>query len=273
MKTLTGLARDGQVFDEFRHPNLDEMVASGPLNGPVPEHGHLLWHARSKTDLRMHSRTGLADDPKAAPYFAFSLRADDASNVRLNAATLPLDVLLLDLTRRGRARLGLNWRERIRYLTAKVEAAHRGIGVVALTDDPWTFDTVRFEALASETRVRAKVERKLCPSEVVFALESAVAATAQPASAEWRGCERIIVEGFAGDLVGEVARLRFLAGAATDGGDRRGAETVRRLIGRLRRAASLPASLGALRAGCGLPGQRADRGADRAGLGAFPGRL
>ena len=50
----------------------------------------------------------------------------------------------------------------------------RGIGVVALTDDPWTFDAVRFEALATETRARAKVERKPCPSEVVFALDSAV---------------------------------------------------------------------------------------------------
>lgn len=246
VKTLTGRARDGQVYDEFRHPNLDEVVASGPLNGSLPEHGHLLWHARSKTDLRVQTRTGLADDPKAAPYFAFSLRADDVSGARLNATALPLDVLLLDLTRRGRARLGLDWRARIRDLTAKVEAAHRGIGVVALTDDPWTFDAVRFEALATETRVRVKVERQPCPSEVVFALDSAVGAPAQHAPAEWRGCERLAVEGFGGDLVGEVARLRSLAVTATDAGDRRGADTVRRLIGRLRRAASLPASLGAL---------------------------
>ncbi|MBR0667616.1 hypothetical protein GXW71_24895 [Roseomonas hellenica] len=246
VKTLTGRARDGRVYDEFRHPNLDEMVASGPLSGPVPDHGHLLWHARSKTDLRVQSRTGLADDPKAAPYFAFSLRADDAAAARINAAALPLDALLLDLTRRGRARLGLHWRERIRELTAKVEAAHRGIGVVALTDDPWTFDAVRFEALAIETRVRARVERKPCLSEVVFAVDSAVAAPAQETPTQWRGCERIAVEGFGGDLVAEVARLRSLATTATDAGDLRGAEIVRRLIGRLRRAASLPASLGAL---------------------------
>ena len=62
-----------------------------------------------------------------------------------------------------------------------------GIGVVALTDDPWTFDALRFEALATETRVRAKVDRKPCPSEVVFALDSAVGAPAQHAPAEWRG--------------------------------------------------------------------------------------
>ena len=246
VKTLTGRARDGQVYDEFRHPNIDEVVPSGPLTGPVPEHGHLLWHARSKTDLRVQSRTDLADDPKKAPYFAFSLRADDVSGARFDTATLPLDVLLLDLTWRGRARLGLNWRERIRDLTAKIEAIHRGIGVIALTDDPWTFDAVRFEALATETRVRAKVERKPCPSEVVFALDSAVATPAKETPPQWRGCERMAVEGFGGDLVSEVSLLRSLATTATEAGDRQGAETVRRLIGRLRRAASLPASLGAL---------------------------
>ncbi len=246
VKTLTGRARDGQVYDEFRHPNLDEVVASGPLNGPVPDHGHLLWHARSKTDLQVQRRTGLADDPKAAPYFSFSLRADDVASVPISAAMLPLDVLLLDLTRRGRARLGLNWEERIRDITAKIEATHRGIGVLAFTDDPWTFDAVRFQALATETRMRAKVERKPCPSEVVFAVDSAIAAPAQETPAQWRGCERIAVEGFGGDLVAEVARLRSLATTATDAGDPRGAKTVRRLIGRLRRAASLPTSLGAL---------------------------
>lgn len=246
VKTLTGLARDGQIYDEFRHPNLDEVVASGPLNGAVPDHGHLLWHARTKTDLRVQSRTGLADDPKTAPYFSFALRADDAASVRINAASLSLDVLLLDLTRRGRARLGLNWRARIRDLTAKVEAAHRGIGVVALTDDPWTFDAVRFDALASESRFRGKVERKPCPSEVAFATDSAVAAPLQDSAVEWRGCERMAVEGFGGDFVVEVARLRSLAATASDAGDLAGAATVRRLMGRLRRAASLPASLGAL---------------------------
>jgi hypothetical protein len=246
VKTLDGRARDGQVYQEFCHPNLDEMVASGPLNGPVPDRGRLLWHACSKTDLRVLRRTGLADDPKVAPYFSFSLRADEVASVRIDAATLPLDVLLLDLTRRGRARLGLNWRERIRALTAKIEAAHRGIGVVALTDDPWTFDAVRFDALPIETRTRAKVQRKPCPSEVVFATNSAVAAPAQKVVIQWQGCERIAVEGFGGDLVTEVARLRSLATTATNAGDLPSAETIRRLIGRLRRAASLPASLGAL---------------------------
>lgn len=246
VKTLTGRARDGQVYDEFRHPNLDELVASGPLGGPVPDHGHLLWHARTKTDLRMQSRTGAADDPKAAPYFMFALRADDAAAGRLNAAALPIDVLLIDLTRRGRARLGLSWRERIRDLTAKVEAVHRGIGVVALTDDPWTFDAVRFEALATETRQRGRLDRTACPSQVVFATDNAVAAVQGAVPVEWRGCERVVVEGFGGELVVQVAQLRGLAAAASDAGDVRAADTVRRLMGRLRRAASLPASLAAL---------------------------
>ena len=248
VKTLTGRARDGKVYDEFCHPNLDELVASGPLDGPMPDHGHLLWHARAKTDLRVQSRTGLADDPAAAPFFSFSLRAADIANAKINAATLAIDILLIDLTRRGRARLGLIWRDRVRELVAKVEAAHRGIGVVALTDDPWTFDAVRFDALATETRVRGKVERKACPSEVVFATDSAVATPVEGTAVEWRGCERVSVEGFGGELVAELAQLRALVTAANEAGDARGAETVRRLMGRLRSAASLPASLGALSA-------------------------
>ena len=248
LKTLTGRARDGRFYDEFRHPNLDEIVASGPLNGPMPDHGHLLWHVHAKTDLRVQSRTGLADNPKTAPFFSFSLRAADVANAKINSAALPIDVLLIDLTRRGRARLGLTWRDRVRELVAKVEAAHRGIGVLALTDDPWTFDAVRFGALATETRVRGKIERNICPSEVVFATDSDVAAPTEAAAVEWRGCERISVEGFGGELVTELAQLRALASTANDAGDIRAAETVRRLMGRLRSAASLPASLGALNA-------------------------
>ncbi|MFC3695567.1 hypothetical protein ACFOWB_25375 [Chenggangzhangella methanolivorans] len=245
VKTLTGRARDGKVYDEFRHPSLDEVVASGPLQGPVPNHGHLLWNVRTKTDLGDHTRTGLADDPKAAPYFCFSLRADDAAGVRATASTLPLDVLLLDLTRLGRMRLGLNWRQRVKDLTTRIETAYRGIGVLALTDDPWSFDAVRFDALAIETKSRPRVRRDPCPSEVVFAAHSAIAASGTTPPAQWRGCERVFVEGYGGDLVNEVERLRALAAKATEANDLRGAETARQVIGRLRRAASLPASLGA----------------------------
>ena len=246
VKTLTGLARDGKVYDEFRHPTLDEIVPSGPLDGPVPAAGHLLWHARTKTDLQEHSRTGLADNPSTGPFFLFFLRTEDAATARFNAESSPLDVVLIDLTRRGRARLGLRWQERVRDIAEKFEAAHRGIGVVALTDDPWTFDATRFDALATGTRVKSRVFRQPCRAEVVFATSSAVAAPLDPNPVTWRGCERTAVEAFAGDLVPELARLRELAAAATAAGDLPAAETVRRLMGRLRSTASLPTSLKAL---------------------------
>jgi hypothetical protein len=69
VKTLTGLARDGRVYDEFKHPSLDELVPTGPSHGPMPANGKLLWHALAKTDLKIISRSGDADLGSGARFF------------------------------------------------------------------------------------------------------------------------------------------------------------------------------------------------------------
>lgn len=67
-------ARDGKVYDEFCHPNLDELVASGPLDGPMPDHGHLLWHARAKPICACRAARAWRIILAAAPFFRFASR-------------------------------------------------------------------------------------------------------------------------------------------------------------------------------------------------------
>lgn len=160
---------------------------------------------------------------------------------------MAIDILLIDLTRRGRARLGLIWRDRVRELVAKVEAAHRGIGVVALTDDPWTFDAVRFDALGDgDPSAREGRAEGLPFGSGVCHRQRRGDPCGRNRGRMARLRALVLLEGFGGELVAELAQLRALVTAANEAGDARGAETVRRLMGRLRSAASLPASLGAL---------------------------
>ena len=107
-KSLSGLAIDGKSYAEFVNPSLDDTVPSGPCHGGEAR-SELMQRVSSKTDLRKISRSHEADDPAKARFYLFGLRANESIASSLRRLPKPLDIVLIDLTRVGRNRLGQEW--------------------------------------------------------------------------------------------------------------------------------------------------------------------
>lgn len=237
-KTLNGLALDGQSYDEFRHPCLDETLPSGPCVGQEGR-SEVFWRVRTKTDLRLISRSGKADDPKTARFYLFGLRAGDNLKSSLQALDKNLDLVLLDLTRTSRDRLGKDWLDRSKRFLEELDARVGEVGTLAITDDPWTFDALRFEGLRRQAEPRRKPPT---PSSVIFAPQSDILVPAQAVPLEFSDVSKQEVLGFSGEVEALLQRLRAAAKKAAAMNDRQSADTLRQLSGTIRRCASLPGS-------------------------------
>jgi hypothetical protein len=238
-KTLSGIALDGQVYDEFRHPCMDEILPSGPCLGSEGR-SELLWRVRTQTDLRKISRSGMADDPTSAKFYLFGLRPSDPLVTSLNAVHRKLDIVFLDLGRTGRDRLGRDWLARVQTFLEELERRVGVVATLALTDDPWTFDTLRFEGLSRTPRTtgRKRPER----SSIIFAQRSDLVVTAQQIPISYSQLVKQDVIGFSGDVEALLRRIRTNARTATVLKDHATAELLQRLQGTIRRCASLPGS-------------------------------
>jgi hypothetical protein len=238
-KTLSGIALDGKTYDEFRHPCLDETLPSGPCLG-LDGRSELLWRVRTKTDLRKISRSGKADDPASAKFYLFGIRASDRIPRSLEALSGALDVALLDLTQIGRNRLGPDWLSKIRSFLTELDRHVGPVATVALTDDPWTFDSLRFDGLSRT--LGASTRHRPAPSSIVFAQRSDLVVSARETTPEYSLLLKQDVIGFSGEVEALLRRLRTDAKAAITLNDKVTAELLRRLAGTIRRCASLPGS-------------------------------
>lgn len=244
-KKLTGLALDGQTYDEFRHPCLDELVPFGPCQGDDGRLG-LLWRVRPKTDLKHISRTGSADDPTKAKFYVFGLRAKDQVVPSLKALNRNLDVIFLDVTASGRARLGRDWVSVIRQFLEHVDTRLGPVATVALTDDPWSYDALRFDAL-----LRGPIKKVKSPAkaDVIFA---AVPDIVEPPGGGHQPVYSVVrkqeLTGYSGEIEGLLKELRKSARKAEEFGDREATDLLRQIAGTIRRCTSLPASREALSA-------------------------
>jgi hypothetical protein len=237
-KILDGKALDGTTCDEFRHPCLDETLPSGPCTGKEGR-SELLWRVRTKTDLRSISRSGQADDPAAARFYLFGLRASDSVPSALRALAKRLDIVFLDVSQTSRNRLGRNWLTRIQAFLAELDRQIGPVATLALTDDPWTFDKLRFEGLRrSQPKGREKPE----PSSVIFAQGSDLAVPAQQLPAEYSDVVKQDALGFSGEVEALLRRIRADARAAAGLHDPATAELLHRVAATIRRCASLPGS-------------------------------
>jgi hypothetical protein len=238
-KTLSGVALDGVRYDEFRHPCLDETLPSGPCIG-AEGRSELLWRVRTKTDLVDISRTGKADDPRSAKFYLFGLKASDALQPTLRSLSKSLDIVLLDLTRVARNRLGRNWLSRVQAFLGELDRQVGPIATVALTDDPWTFDHLRFEGLKrlQPTRTRIKPEA----SSIIFSQGSDLVVSSQQPPSDYTELSKQDTFGFSGDVESLLRRIRADARAATTLNDSATADLLHRLAGTIRRCASLPGS-------------------------------
>jgi len=238
-KMLTGKALDGNTYDEFRHPCLDEMLPSGPCTDQQGR-SELLWRVRTKTDLRKISRSGQADNPATARFYLFGLRASDGQRPALRALGKRLDIVFLDLSQASRNRLGRNWVARVQAFLADLDQQIGPVATIALTDDPWTFDRLRFEALRRSPAAKGRVKPE--PSSIIFASGSELVVTAQPMAADYSDLVKQDAIGFSGEVEALLRHIRADARTAATLNDARTADLLHRLAGTIRRCASLPGS-------------------------------
>lgn len=245
VRNLSGRASDGRDYAEFEHPILDEIIPHGPARGDRPSNSSVLWRTRTKTDIGRHARSGDADDPAKAKYFMFTARPDDRLGVELRGIKRPLDLLILDLSRNGRSRLGWEWLRRAREMVACMREIHPSAGILAIVDDPWSYRAVRFDVLG--TRKPGK-KGKVIPAcgSVVYCPMPGILQDVGQRTPPFEGASSITIDGFYGDVDRNIERLRELANRLADMGDPVGAATARNLIGTVRRSASLPGSIAEL---------------------------
>jgi hypothetical protein len=245
VRKLSGRGLDGRKYPEFEHPILDELVPHGSASGERTSNSALLWRTRSKTDIGRQFRSGYADDPSKAAYFMYTARRDDRPDVELRAVKRPLDLLILDLSRNGRDRLGWDWLKRAGDMVTCLREIHPLAGILAIVDDPWTYRAVRFDLLG---RVLFGRNGKVIPAlgHVVYSPSAGIVQDAGQAIPPFEGGSIISVNGFYGDVDKNIERLRALAHRLATTGDSAGAVTVRNLIGTVRRSASLPGSIAEL---------------------------
>jgi hypothetical protein len=242
--SLRGLGKDGQPYPEFNHPCADELVPTSRINQPDSMAG-LLWRVRTKTDLSRFDRPTPppAEQPNEAAFYLFGVHADDNPADALAAVRAPLDLALVDLTRTGTQRLDREWLARTKAFFAELDQKHPRTATLVLTDDPWTFDTVRRDLLLSKKQKREKQAPP--PGAVVLAHSPALlgGTSEAPVYADVSAFE---ISPYAGSL-DEVSSLAGrLARRAIEMGDIPAAENIYEIVGTLRRCAALPAPLPSL---------------------------
>ncbi|NSY40128.1 hypothetical protein GKC28_18015 [Leisingera sp. ANG59] len=245
VRKLTGRTTDGRNFNEFKHPILDEIIPHASPRGERSSNSTLLWRTRSKTDIARHSRTGKADDPSKADFFLYTLRPSTRLRSDLKAIKPSPDLLILDITRNARNRLGWDWVDKAAELVACLREVHPETGILAIADDPWTYRTARFDILGKRP-LKPKGKLIPAPGEVVFSEVPEIIRTAAVSTSSFEGGNRIKVDGFFGDAGHRIEAIRRLANSLSDKGDPQGADTARSVIATVRRTASLPGSLAEL---------------------------
>lgn len=245
VRNLTGRAKDGRHYAEFEHPILDEIVPHGPPRGERVSNSTLLWRTRTKTDIAKQRRSGEADDPAKASFFLYTIRSDERVGINLHAIKRAPDLLILDLTRAARNRLGWDWVRKASEMVACLREVHPSTGILAIADDPWTYSTTRFDILGTQRPGR---NSKPIPAagHIVYSEVPNIVRPTGSGNTAFDGGGRIDVDGFFGDVDHNIEALRRLANSLTDKGDAEGSTTARNLIATVRRTALLPGSLGEL---------------------------
>lgn len=181
LHSLKHLLASGKKDKRFRKALSDNPGLMHPtLFEITPQHGVQNAGLRPYTNqflrrLRRHTWIGdrpehidNACDPCRTPFFLFGVHADAVRVKQFRLAGLDPrhggrapDIVLLDLTRRGRNRLGKNWRQSLARFLGIVRDLYseRVPPVLAITDDVFILQALRWEIL-KEYDIRREVETK-----------------------------------------------------------------------------------------------------------------
>jgi hypothetical protein len=239
VKQLTGRAKsDGKEYAEFKNPCLDEIISSGSCEGKKASN-ELLWRIGTKTDLSEISRTNSADDPQQSKFYMFGLR-DNESLKLLRKVPKHLDIVFLDLDRTGRNRLGKEWFKRLQEFLRELNDRFGEIPIIALTDDPWTYDKIRFECFAPAATKKSK--KRPGPASVIFAQKPEMLEKEAPIAQTYTNVKKFDVIAYGGDIAYLLEKLKSARTEAAAQGDIDNAERFLNIIGVISRCGSLPGS-------------------------------
>lgn len=237
-KDLDGTVRGGGYHFEYEHPTLDEVVSVVGLG--AAKDSDVLGRIAHRTDLKhLSNRPG---DPSESPYAIFGLPAAG----RLKPADRRgenLDLILLDMTRAGRNRLGRDWQ---RDVASALEATTRAYGklpVLAVTDDTYVHSVLAWDILKKHDGVSGKAPAGY---DAILGLTAAIVAVEDPAPPSLsavREFEALSCADPDASLLSDLAR--GIERARTTG-DAEAAGLLDEVAGVVRRTAALPGGIDAL---------------------------
>jgi hypothetical protein len=237
VEELDGSTLEGVHHPEFRHPNLNELVPSGPCGDQEQQRTGLLHRVRSKTQLKYLLGGKVAEDPSTAPYYLFGVQADSSPRASLRRLQSSVHVILLDLTKSGKRRLAQDWREPVRRFLAECRTALPGVPTLAITDDPWVHRDLMWGLLKEHEGIKGK---RPAGNSAIFTTSSAIAAVGPGTTPEFKGCTNIRARGFAGNLDGILESIRELKARANRLQDVQADTVLGELAALLRRCSNLP---------------------------------
>ncbi len=235
------------------HPTLFEIT---PQNG-IENAGVRTYEDQFLRRLQRHTwiserreHTDAAADPLRTPFFLFGVHANAARIKLLRAASLDPrhggrrpDIILIDLTRRARNRLGKNWRQPLARFLSIVRDLYgtECPPVLAVTDDVFVLQALRWEIIKEFDIRRSTITHHKRPAKSHVVLNSKPDLLGQE-SASGTGLSQITAEVYGADVLEVVDSGLKLRRALLDAGEEEIADAVTTAVSVLQNIIGLPGS-------------------------------
>lgn len=233
------------------HPTLFELIPQADIrrSGEDSSEDHFLRRLRKHTWINQRSEyLASANDPSRTPFFLFGLHPEALTIETLRRAGLDCgrpgrrpDIILVDLTRRGRNNLGENWRaEADKFFLLLRDFYGPGCPpALAVTDDVFALQSMRWKTLKDyETSRDAAPSPKLPASaHLVINVRTDILDTEEAAPA-W--LENFTPEVYGTDILQFVESGLKLRRSLLEGGEREIAAAVSAAITALQNLVGLP---------------------------------
>ena len=212
-RTKKALGRDPHLI----HPTLYEITPQiGITAGAIKSyHDQFLRRLRNHTWIGNTEHIDAVSNPENAPFFMYGIHADAVRIALWRQAGLDPkhggrhpDIILLDLTRRARNRLGHDsWRQRVTEFCAAVGDLYRDDAppILALTDDAFVVQALRWDILkrydvrrtgSPDNRLPAAAKVVLTPSSDLLSTDTIEAGPAPHIVVEAYGSEVLTIADF-----------------------------------------------------------------------------
>ncbi|MGD9668843.1 MAG: hypothetical protein AB7U75_07250 [Hyphomicrobiaceae bacterium] len=207
-RTRKALERNPRLI----HPSLYEITPQIGITGNALKsyHDQFLRRLRNHTWIGSTEHVNVVSNPENSPFFMYGIHADAVRIALWREGGLDPkhggrhpDIILLDLTRRARNRLGHDaWRQRVTKFCATVGDFYgdNAPPILALTDDAFVLQTLRWESLKryDVRRNKSPDNRQPAAAKVILTPSSDLVATD---TIEGGPAPHIVVEAYGGEVL------------------------------------------------------------------------